>query len=500
MKEGVMSESRQPNDTAPDVEATLDALGLPVVTLDAGTKILSANSAWRAAGLAHVGQLYPTSDSLAQASVRDVCEGRAERREIALKGYLLRAVCLRAEPRLCLVTHLPLQAASEDVETLREELAIVRQQLLQAQKLEAVGRLSSGVAHDFNNMLTSIICFTRFVVDEMVAEDPRRADLIEVLKSADHAARLTNQLLAFARRKPLQPVPINVNDALASVGRVLRRTLGEQIELVLEPSDEPVWVSCDPGQFDQLLFNLAVQARDELDEQGGAIRFKLARLRVSASSTSGLPAGDYIELLCKYKMGAREPQSGPSSLCLATCRVIAEQAHGALLQLVDAPSAGYRVLLPAAEVRGGTRRTSLSPLHLRGTALVVEDQPAILRTMVRALSTAGLNVLQASSAEDAIAVLETVPDAQVDLVVTDVVLPRMSGPRLVEALRGRFPALPALFVSGYVGEEIVAGAQATEDAAFVTKPFTGRQLAVRAAALLGQRGQRDLSRAYSTRS
>jgi two-component system cell cycle sensor histidine kinase/response regulator CckA len=130
----------------------------------------------------------------------------------------------------------------------------------------------------------------------------------------------------------------------------------------------------------------------------------------------------------------------------------------------------------------------MAPLHLRGTALVVEDQPAILRTMVRALSSAGLTVLEASSAEDALALLDTRPDAQVDLVVTDVVLPRMSGPRLVQKLREKFAALPVLFVSGYVGEEIFASAQAAEHAAFVTKPFTGRQLAARAAALLGQRG------------
>jgi two-component system cell cycle sensor histidine kinase/response regulator CckA len=471
--------------------------------LDASTKILSANSAWRAAGLARVGELYPASDSLLHASVRDVCEGRAERCEIEAKqaGYQLRAVCLRTAPRLCLVTHVPIYAASPELESLREELHSVRQQLLQAQKLESVGRLSSGVAHDFNNMLTSIICFTRFVVDEMVAEDPRRADLIEVLKSADHAARLTNQLLAFARRKPLQPLAINVNDAVSSVGRVLRRTLGEHIELVIEPSDEAVWVNCDPGQFDQLLFNLAVQSRAELDEDGGTIRIALGRVHLGETSTLGLPAGDYIELVFKHNgvLGSapREPDPGSDgSLCLSTCRVISEQAHGTLLDLVDGERGGYRVLLPAVEVRGSARRMSLTPLHLRGIALVVEDQPAILRTMVRALSTTGLTVLQASSAEDAIAVLDARPDAKVDLVVTDVVLPRMSGPRLVEKLRVRFPALPALFVSGYVGEEIVAGAEATEDAAFVTKPFTGRQLAARAAALLGQR---DKSGTYSTR-
>jgi CheY-like chemotaxis protein/nitrogen-specific signal transduction histidine kinase len=477
----------------------LDALGLPVVTLDAHTRILSANTAWRAVGSADIGDLYATSDGLGHESVRDVCEGRADLREIEVNAaafggadYQLRVVCIRTVPRLCLVTHVPIHAPSGQVEKLRAELHAVRQQLLQAQKLESVGRLSSGVAHDFNNMLTSIICFTRFVVDEMVVEDPRRADLIEVLKSADHAARLTNQLLAFTRRKPLTPVAINVNDAVTSVGRVLRRTLGEHIELVIEPSDEALWVTCDPGQFDQLLFNLAVQAKDELHQDGGTIRMKLARVRTGESSPTGLPAGEYIELVFMHKSVASAVASAPkaddNSLCLSTCRVIADQASGSLSGLADGANAGYRVLLPAAEVRGTARRASLTPLHLRGTALVVEDQPAILRTMVRALSTTGLEVLPASSAEDAMAMLDARPDAQVDLVVTDVVLPRMSGPRLVEKLRGRFPELPALFVSGYVGEDIVTGTEGMEGSAFVTKPFTGRQLAVRAAALLSKRG------------
>ena len=480
-----MSESRQPDDSAPDVEATLDALGFPVVTLDASTKILRANAAWRAAGLARVGDPYPVSDSLVHACVREVCEGRSERSEIELASTsdVLRVACVRRAPRVCLVALVPMPVAS-----LQKELDSVRQQLLQAQKMESLGKLSSGLAHDFNNMLTSIICFTRFVVDEMVAEDPRRADLIEVLKSADHAARLSNQLLAFARRKPLQPLPINVNDAVASVGRVLRRTLGEQVELVIEPSDETTWVRCDPGQFDQLLFNLALQSKEALADASGAIRIVLGRARLGASNTSGLPDGDYIEVTFEHDgCAGPAPSEAAGGLSLATSRVIVEQAHGALFELPPGASGGYRVLLPAAEVQAVARRSSLRPLQLSGTALVVEDQPAILRTMVRALSSTGLVVLQASSAEDALAMLDNRADAQVDLVVTDVVLPRMSGPRLVGRLRKRFSRLPALFVSGYVGEEIVGGAEAVEDAAFVTKPFTGPQLAVRAAALLGQR-------------
>lgn len=498
-----MSESRQAGlapgpAPAPDTAIVLDALGVPVVTLDARTRIVSVNAAWRAVNPGLPGDAYASSDDAARECVRAVCEGRAERRELDVSpaadsgnAYTLRAVCVRAEPRLCLVTHLPLAAAVSDQSvSLQAELNTTRQQVLQLQKLESVGRLSNGVAHDFNNLLTSIICFTRFVVDEMVAEDPRRADLIEVLKAADNAARLTNQLLAFSRRKPLQPVTINANDAVTSVARMLRRTLGEHIELVIEPSDETAWVSCDPGQFDQLLFNLALEAKDELDgaeAEGGTIRVRVSRVSTSAGD---LPAGDYVEIAFIHQLlpGAapieseRVPRS--SGLGLASCRVIAEQARGALLSHDDADSGGYRVLLPAAEERGGGRRPSLTPLRLRGRVLVVEDQPAILRTMVRALSSTGLEVLQAVNAEDALAVLDAQPDVQIDLVVTDVVLPRMSGPSLVDKLRAKYPALRVLFISGYIGDEVAGSVHTSDSTAFVMKPFSGRQLAVRAAALL----------------
>jgi two-component system, cell cycle sensor histidine kinase and response regulator CckA len=494
MKEGVMSESGEPDCTAPDLEAVLDVLGLPAVMLDARARIVRANAAWRAAGWGAPGDVYPGSDSGALEHVRQVCEGGAERAEALVEesalggaGYQLRVVCVRRTPRLCLATHLPLPAASDVLLRLRQELQTARQQFVHAQKLESVGRLSSGVAHDFNNMLTSIICFTRFVVDDLVVEDPRRADLIEVLKAADHAARLTNQLLAFSRRKPLQPVAINVNEAVTSVGRVLRRTLGEHVELVIEPSDEPVWICCDPGQFDQLLFNLAIHAKDELGADGGSIRVKLGRVSLADANAAALPAGDYVEVVFSHGVATVQAAPGPESLGLAASRAIAEQARGALLAHTEASSASQRVLLPAAEVRGGARRVSITPLRLRGVALVVEDQPAILRTMVRALATAGLTVLEANSAEDALGLLDTRPDVRLDLVVADVVLPRMSGPRLVEQLRVRFPRLPALFVSGYIDEEVVASAHNAESSAFVSKPFTGRQLAVRAASLLGHR-------------
>jgi len=253
-------------------------------------------------------------------------------------------------------------------------------------------------------------------------------------------------------------------------------------------------VLLDPGQFDQLLFNLAVQAKDAV-ASGGTIAVRLAKCRVF--EPADLPVGDYAELVIVQTSRAgsapREPAPAvaPSAgLGLAMCRAIAEQVHGGLFTYTSAGAEGFRVLLPLCDEprRGETaRRISLMPVALSGVVLVVEDQPAILRTMVRALSMTGLRVLEAGSGEDALAVLEEHSQPQPELIVTDVVLPRMSGPHLVERLRQTNPTLKALYVSGYVGDELASSVRTDDNTAFVMKPFTGRQLAVRAAALLAQR-------------
>ncbi|HEY2735577.1 MAG TPA: ATP-binding protein, partial [Polyangiales bacterium] len=356
----------------------------------------------------------------------------------------------------------------------------------------------------FNNMLTSIICFTRFVVDDMAPEDPRRSDLVEVLKAADSAARLTNQLLAFSRRKPLQSVVLDLNAALTSVSRVLRRTLGERVELVMLPAEESLCVLCDPGQFDQLIFNLAVNSKDAMPN-GGAITLKLGRTWWDGSD--GLPTGDYVELVVSdtgegmsadTAARAFEPffttkgERG-TGLGLATCYGIVQQAGGSItVQSQPGGGSQFRVLLPRVEDgRRYEHQRTVAPLPvaLKGIALVVEDQPAILRTMARALSSTGLTVLEAANGEDALALLEARGCAP-ELLVTDMVLPGMSGQRLVERLRADNPQLKVVLVSGYVGDELQHNVVLDDNTGFVAKPFTGRQLTSRAAALLVGHPQR----------
>jgi two-component system cell cycle sensor histidine kinase/response regulator CckA len=387
------------------------------------------------------------------------------------------------------------QRARLAAERERDEL---RHRLVQAHKLETVGRLAGGIGHDFNNLLTSIICFTRFVVDDMALEDPRRGDLVEVLRSADQAARLSNQLLLFARRRPAQSATLDTNAALVSLARVLRRTMGEGFDVVILPADHTAFVAFDAAQFDQLIFSLAINAKEAMP-RGGTVTFKLGATQL-ASLEPQLAAGEYVELLV-FDTGADVPPDAArpapahsippagrgSGIGLATCKTLLAPAGGAI-SAVSAPGPGscVRVLLPrvAAGRRSDPAPALPEPPRVveTATALVVEDQPGIKRMIARALGQAGLCVLEANSGEDALAVIEQY-GRMPDLVVTEVVLPRMSGQRLVDRLREGVPTLKVLYVSGYIDDE-VALIETDRNTAFVAKPFTGHELATRAVALL----------------
>lgn len=475
-----------------------------------------------AAGDTAVGRPYPTlgvvagdaieAQRLADAMARVAC-GQRERdiHEFRLTDEPPRWLRVRlsrflqAQSPHVLLAHADVtqeQLMRADLSAASEKLRESQAHVMHVQKLDAVGRLVGGVSHDFNNHLTSIICFTRFVVDEMAQEDPRRSDLVEVLRAADNAARLTNQLLTFSRRRAVQPTLLDLNAALFSLGRVLRRMLGERTELVILPTDEPACTMCDPGQFDQLIFTLALRAKEKLGEAGGVITLKLGQAQEQG--------GDHLELLvtdtgdgmsAAQIADAFQPYSEPppglkahgreraSGLDLAACAGIVQQAGGQIsISSEGGRGTTFRVLLPraAATKRAESMRTPMqASAGLHGTALVVEDQPAILRTMARALQAAGLSVLEASSGEDAMAVLDaraTMPE----LVVTDMMLPGMSGVHLVERLRRATPALPVVYVSGYASDD-ASPIRTDEHTAFVAKPFTSRQLISRAAGLMARR-------------
>lgn len=388
--------------------------------------------------------------------------------------------------------------AEEALKATVRELEESRRQMIQAQKMQSIGRLAGGVAHDFNNLLTAIISFTRFVMDDLGANDPRRADLAEVLKAADSAARLTRQLLAFSRNQVSEPVLTELNAAITQFGGVLRRTLEESIHLRIVESPSPVHAMCDPGQLDQLVMNLAVNARDAMPT-GGALTIEVSRRTLQQHSQ--IPPGDYAAL-CVSDTGCGMTPEVMSSifepffttkgergtgLGLATCYGIAKQSHGHI-DVESHPGLGSKFIVLLPFVNQATQQNSAPPvLPSRRTtsdsvALVVEDQVAIRRSMMRSLQKAGFNVIDARSAEEALSLVDDLK-ARVDLLVTDIVLPGVDGIKLAQRLRGQQPELRVLICSGYSGTAARGELEGEPHTSFLAKPFTGTDLIASAMAL-----------------
>jgi signal transduction histidine kinase len=387
--------------------------------------------------------------------------------------------------------------AEEALKATVRELEESRRQMIHAQKMQSIGRLAGGVAHDFNNLLTAIISFTRFVMDDLSANDPRRADLGEVLRAADSAAKLTRQLLAFSRNHEVEPVLIELNTAIGRFGGVLRRTLEESIHLRIVESPDPVYAMCDPGQLDQLVMNLAVNARDAM-ERGGALSIEVGERTIQHHSQ--LPPGHYATL-CVSDTGCGMTPEVMSSifepffttkgelgtgLGLATCYGIAKQANGHI-DVQSHPGLGskFTVLLPLVpNVSREKPAPVIAPLRASSdsVALVVEDQVAIRRSMMRSLEKAGFNVIDARSAEEALSLLDDLK-TRVDLLVTDIVLPGVDGIQLAQRLRGTQPDLRVLICSGYSGTIDRSELEGQPNTSFLSKPFTGSDLMSHATSL-----------------
>jgi PAS domain S-box-containing protein len=386
------------------------------------------------------------------------------------------------------------ESAQQELARTAGQLEASRRAADHAQKFESLGRLAGGVAHDFNNLLTSIISFSRFVMDDLAPNDPRRSDLVEVLRAADSASKLTSQLLAFSRKRPVEPRCIDLNAAVASLGQLLGRVVGERIRLEINANVKNANVLIDPGQLDQVLMNLAVNAKDAMPE-GGALSIMVEKRELHSHSM--LPPGEYVALSVRdtglgmnadVRRQVFEPffttkgEQG-TGLGLATCYGIVRQAGGNIeVESERGQGACFTVLLKLVEQQQTKPVESSSgavPRHalVNGLALVVEDQAAIRRTMARSLKELGLQVLEAGSAEEALSLVEDL-NAQVDLLVTDVVLPGLTGVKLAEQLRARCPKLRVVVSSGYLGMESESNniAMQVPGTTFLPKPFTGRQL------------------------
>ena len=388
--------------------------------------------------------------------------------------------------------------------TLRETEA----QLRQAQKMEAVGQLAGGIAHDFNNLLTVITAFTELVALEVPEDSPRRSDLDEITKASARAAELTRQLLAFSRKQVLRPRRLNINDTVESIGRMLARLIGEDVEVVTRLAGDIRDISADPGQLEQVIANLAVNARDAMPN-GGVMIIETTNVHIATprmfEDEVSVPIGDYVKLLVSDTgvgmpdavrerifepfFTTKEPGKG-TGLGLSTVYGIVKQTGGHIwVESVVGAGARFELYFPAlapalrAEVAGVAIEDVLPSAG--GLILLVEDEDAVRTATRRILQRAGYAVLEASNARDAIQIAAR-HDSEIDLLLTDLVMPGMRGTDLALQMVATHPRMRVLMMSGYSEESASRQWSLPPNITLLEKPFSAVSLARRVHEVLGR--------------
>jgi PAS domain S-box-containing protein len=362
-------------------------------------------------------------------------------------------------------------------------------QLLHSQKLEAVGQLTGGVAHDFNNILAVIMANAHFVLDALPGDHTGRADIEEIKRAADRAACLTRQLLAFSRQQVLVPSDIDVGELASGMHPMLRRVISEDIELTIRRSGGSATVHADPGQIEQVIMNLCVNARDAMPE-GGNLDIEIHRVDIApAEGTPAVPSGAYVRMsVCDTGMGMTdevkqqifEPfftTKGPTKgtgLGLSTCYGIVKQSGG-FIDVETTPGRGtsFHVYLRCvARATPSLQVPRVSQSRSRGdeTILLVEDDDVLRRSLQRALSSAGYAVLSAGNVDDAVALFMEAA-GRVALVLSDVVLPDHSGVFLVEHIHNVAPNVKTMLMSGHTDHALVEKHTSQAGTPFLQKPF-----------------------------
>jgi two-component system cell cycle sensor histidine kinase/response regulator CckA len=383
------------------------------------------------------------------------------------------------------------------------EQRALEMQIAQGQKMQAVGQLAGGIAHDFNNMLTAIIGFSDFLLQNHRPTDPAFQDIMNIKQNANRAAGLVRQLLAFSRQQTLRPQVLQLGDVLSDLSILLGRLLGENIELTLDQGRDLWPVKADLHQFEQVIINLAVNARDAMPS-GGKLSIRTANVAEADSrrlAAQHVPPGDYVlvevrdsgtgmprdvlEKIFEPFFSTKEVGRG-TGLGLSTVFGIVKQSGGYIVaESEEGRGTAMSVYLPrfaetAREAEQGRQeqRAAEKPKDLtgRGTVLLVEDEDAVRSFAARALGQRGYNVLQAATGIEALDVFQS-HQGDVDLVVSDVVMPEMDGPTLFEKLRKERPDLKIIFISGYAEDAFRRHLAENEDFMFLQKPFDLKELA-----------------------
>jgi PAS domain S-box-containing protein len=393
----------------------------------------------------------------------------------------------------------------------QDALRTSQQQLLQAQKMDAVGRLAGGVAHDFNNLLTAIRGNAELLLLEIPPGDPRRDDVDEIRRASDRAAALTRQLLAFSRRQVLMPRVLGLNEVVQDIERMLRRLIGEDVELATKLDPALRRVRADPGQIEQVLLNLSVNARDAMPH-GGRLTVETANVTLDEAVRQQRPyvlPGEYVMLRVADTGHGMDPETlerafepffttkpagRGTGLGLSTVFGIVKQSGGFIwMESALGEGTSVNVYLPpaaSAEAESGASAAPRLPSRGTETVLLAEDEETVRRLAVRVLRRGGYEVLEAHDGEAALKVAEEhLP--RIGLLVTDVVMPRLGGRDLAARLRALRPDLPVVYVSGYNEEAVHRHGVLDPGTSFVPKPFTADQLLATVRQVLDEASARD---------
>jgi two-component system, cell cycle sensor histidine kinase and response regulator CckA len=364
----------------------------------------------------------------------------------------------------------------------------LEERLAQAQRIESVGRLAGGIAHDFNNLLTAILGYTELLLGNCAAGDPARRDLEEIQRAGQRAAALTQQLLAYSRKQVLQPKDVDLNEILTSLKGMLSRVIGEDIRLVCDLAPEPALLRVDPRQLEQIILNLVINSRDAL-QGGGYIRLEAARVTLSEQDVPADHAAngyEYVRLRVTDNGAGIAPDVRPhifepffttkplgkgTGLGLAAVYGIVRQSQGFIsVESVPGEGAAFTMHFPAADAARGTAASNARPARVEAeTILLVEDEDSVRVLVGTILRRLGYRVLDAGTPAAATRLFEQ-HASEIDMLLTDVVMPGMNGPALARTLTAVRPDLKVLFISGYSDAALphVSGGGQTH---FLSKPF-----------------------------
>ncbi|MEJ7776657.1 MAG: response regulator [Sphingomicrobium sp.] len=495
-----------PLSSSSHLQAMLDILPIGLALVDRDGRFLTMNDGFRAAaGLkSNSRPVYPGDMVIKEdkAAVADAVRRNA--RGPAMSGDI--AIRLARNPKEPVALTIAGLRGLDDALVLlllkdNSEEAKLKRQVAQATKMQAVGQLAGGVAHDFNNILTAIIGHCDLMLMRHTPGDSDYDDIQQIKSNSNRAAGLTRQLLAFSRQQTLRPQVLQLTDVVAEVSHLLKRLLGETVKLVVKHGRNLGPVRADPGQLEQVIVNLAVNARDAIVSSGGGIltiqTYPVLAHQVAELGSDILPVADYSALsvtdtgcgIAPNVLGkvfepfftTKEVGKG-TGLGLSTVYGIVKQSGGFIFaDSKVGEGTRFVIYLPVHQVEpetGKARRAAkpkANELWGSGTVLLVEDEPMVRTVAERALARHGYTVVTANNGEEALEVLSRVGD-EIVLLITDVVMPAMDGPTMVREARLTWPSLPILFMSGYAEEQLRKSID-FDNVLFLPKPFSVQELA-----------------------